>query len=307
MFPGSYVPSSSAARSTGSSAGQCLRTCSMLCRSGPGAPSFDATLSNAYVNRLHTSSIVADVALSFLCFGFGAACVAAIGRPVAATPTAPCGFSAVPKRSCCCNARSLTVAALAPPALSTRRVTAPFRWPCTFVRRSRLCWVIGPSVLAFSGLPLARTPSRRSWVRPTDFVLILVPVHLHLRRVSGFTAERRLTRCSCLTALRFRLNEHAPTTSTRPALSGPVAACCPPRGHRCSGAKPLSPWCWVPHVRAPGLDFHLLSVGHASRTLRSPRSARLAAERTMLRLPSGVVLEGQNALRLFRAAARLAS
>jgi hypothetical protein len=168
---------------------------------------------------------------------------------------------------CCWNTYPpLTVAALAPPTFSTRRVTAPFRWPCTFVRRSRFCWVIGSLVLSSSGLPLARTPSRRSWVRPTDFVTILSPIQLHLQRVLGFTTAGWLTRCSCLTALHFRLNGHAPMTSTRPALAVPAAFGIPLRRLQCSGARPLPRRCWVPHVRAPGLDFHLLSVDHASRT-----------------------------------------
>ena len=35
-------------------------------------------------------------------------------------------------------------------------------------------------------------------------------------------------------------------------------------------ARPLSLRCRVPFVRAPGLDFHLLSVGHAVRTHAAP-------------------------------------
>jgi hypothetical protein len=59
-------------------------------------------------------------------------------------------------------------------------------------------------------------------------------------------------------------------TSTSPALADPTAFGVPPQERRCSGATPLSPRWRVPHVRAPGLDFHLLSVDHASRTRPSP-------------------------------------
>lgn len=54
--------------------------------------------------------------------------------------------------------------------------------------------------------------------------------------------------------------------STRPALAGRAAFGIPPLEHRYPGARPLPLRCWVPHVRVPGLDFHLLSVGHAGRT-----------------------------------------
>ena len=90
------------------------------------------------------------------------------------------------------------------------------------------------------------------------------------QRKSGFAAAGQLAHPGCLTALRFR--------SKRPCTYDFHQT--PPRGQfgvranshhlrsgpGAPGQRPCHSRCWVPSVRAPGLDSHLLSVGHADRT-----------------------------------------
>jgi len=54
-------------------------------------------------------------------------------------------------------------------------------------------------------------------------------------------------------------------TSTRPPLAG-LPGLTTRTANWCSSSTPLSLRCRVPSIWAPGLDFHLLSVGHAKRT-----------------------------------------
>jgi hypothetical protein len=93
---------------------------------------------------------------------------------------------------------------------------------------------------------------------------------------------------SAMYALRcfaFARNGRAPMTSTRPPLAGPSAHR-PPTASWCSSSTPLSLRCRVPSVRAPGLDFHLLSepscLAHRPFGVPSEPSWGRAVARTLL-------------------------
>lgn len=123
-----------------------------------GAPLFDATFSNALVNRYATSSIVAGAAVSALTIAFGAPARSSPsrsrgdlppGRPRVLLRVAPCGFSAVAIGRRSCNARSSTGTAFpCPPVLDPAR-SAGITPPSGRMRSSDFCWAIGlrPSVL----------------------------------------------------------------------------------------------------------------------------------------------------------------
>ncbi len=145
------------------------------------------------------------------------------------------------------------------------------------------CWAF--SFPSFVVRPTAKAdPNRPPRVRPTDFDAIPSPIHLHFRRILGFVAASRLTQRRCLTALRFRSKPHRTYDfqQTPPRRRTGVT---PPDQARFSGPAPLSLRCRVPFVRAPDMDFHLPSVGHAVRTreaslrsssLRSVTSSKIA-------------------------------
>ena len=218
------MPDSSASLSLGTSSSRCSRTWSMLCPSGPAAPRFDATFSNASRSRFVTSSIVADGIGSLLCFDLGTARAAGTGRPVSAAPTDPraCafGYSAGSKRSSSCPVRSLTGTAFPPPAGSSFRGATVFRRPCGTLRSSDFCraialrpFVLRATALAEPGRPprvsvhrLHDHPVARTSAPPTDFGLVPLGAGS-----PDADASRRFA---------FARHGRAPTTSTRRSLAG---------------------------------------------------------------------------------------
>jgi hypothetical protein len=110
---------------------ECSCTSSTLCPSGPGAPRFCATSSNAPIRfpSFATSSIVIAGRVSpgvFLDFGTAYRAEGA-GRPVSVPGTAPCGLSAVSGNRSHWPACSLAVAAFPPRVV--RAVGTAFRRP----------------------------------------------------------------------------------------------------------------------------------------------------------------------------------
>ena len=123
--------------SAGTISARCLRTSSIVCRSGPGAPSFDATFSNAsftFSSRAISSIVIAGRPLPFVLPDFGTAHGRGRGRPRSLPPSSPLGLSAVSEISSSCLSPSLAVAAFPPPALATR-VTTAFRRPSGNMRK----------------------------------------------------------------------------------------------------------------------------------------------------------------------------
>jgi hypothetical protein len=172
-----------------------------------------------------------------------------VSVPPSTPETLASEFSAVAKSSPSCHDCSLTETAFPPPGRSAPRVGVDFRRPCGTTRSSDFCWVIG-----FRSLVLRPTtcvePSRSHWVRPTDITTIPSPLRPQLRRISGFVAACRLTRCRRLTALRFRSKRSCTYGFHQTPPRGNLAHAAT-RSFRCSGTAPLPPRCRVPSVRAP--------------------------------------------------------
>jgi hypothetical protein len=150
------------------------------------------------------------------------------------------------------------------PVFSCYTVGVTFPPPCGTAHRSLICGVVGfrSCVLrptAFAG------PGRPPRVRPTEFMTIPSPLP------SGPDGNWALLLPASspvrvgLTALHFRSRrsctyDFQPDVPSRVLLHDWLIRPGAP------SSRPCHSRCWVPSVRAPGLDFHLLSVGHADRT-----------------------------------------
>ncbi len=123
-----------------------MRTSATLSPSGPAAPLFDATFSNASRNLDVTSSIVANATVLSLFLDFGVARGRAAGRPAAAPPSTceACASptSAVSKNSPSCRACLSTGIAFPPSCGSPPRVGTAFRRPFGTMRSSDFCRAI---------------------------------------------------------------------------------------------------------------------------------------------------------------------
>ncbi len=143
--PGRYLPASKSACNPGNTTSHCASSSSIVCPSGPGAPSFDATFNNASVNRYATSSIVAGAALPTLLIAFGAPARISPSRSRDLLRVAPFGFSAVATGRLSCTAVSSTGTAFpCPPGLDPARSTG-ITPPSGTTRPSDFCWAIEPS------------------------------------------------------------------------------------------------------------------------------------------------------------------
>ena len=238
--------------------------------SGPGAPRFRATFENASPNRSATSFIVASVAFPPLFAGFGTARVADRFRDRSAPPSEPAraDTSAVPENRESCFGSSSTGIASTPARDSTRRVTPAFRRACALSRSSDFCRVI-----TFRSLVLRATaraePGRPPWVSAADFATAPSPLRPCSPTRIGLRPWRRAHRSTnALRRFTFVRNGRAPMTpSDLPSrVASDEARTSSSASSRCSGSTPLSLQCRVPRVRAPGLDFHLLSAAPAWRT-----------------------------------------
>ncbi len=200
--------------------------------------------------------------------GFGAANGPARGTPRAAPPSeAPASAfarSAVPRSSESCPTCCSTVIAFPPPARSTRRVGTAFRRPSGTTRSSDFCRAIVLCSCVLGATACAE-PGRSPWVRPMIFVTTSSPVQPRRVRISGFAAGCRLTRRGCLTALRLRSIQPRTYDFHQTSPRGLLGVMSPPKDLVLQ-ANALVSSVSGSLRRAPGLDFHLLIVGHARRT-----------------------------------------
>ena len=217
ISPGRYVPSSSDRDNVGIIVERCSRTSAIVRRSGPGAPSFAATWSNASSRPSTTASIVTCTALLFLIFAFGLASFEEGDFSVLL------GWSAVAKGSPSCSAPSSTVTAFPPPFA---RVRTAFRRPSGTTRSSDFCRVIvlRPCVLRSTA---RAEPGRSPRVNSNDLNSISAPLHPRLRWILGFVARGRLTHRGCLTALHFRSKRRSTYDFYRTSPRGSAATARP--------------------------------------------------------------------------------
>src|SRR5450755_4357419 len=260
--PGRYRPASRSACNPGSTTNHCSSSISIVCPSGPGAPLFDATFTNASVNRYATSSIVADAAAPVLSIAFGAPARISPSRSRDLLRVAPLGFSAVAIGRQSCTAVSSTETAFpCPPGLDPTR-SAGITPPSGTTRSSDFCWAISRRPLVLRPTSQTRLePSRSPWGETLRFRrdrAATTPPGVDRNRASPLRdsspPEERLT------ALHFRSPPRHTyglfQTRPRESSAAQPAALEPPGQFR---AAPLPRQCWIPPVRAPGQDLHLRS------------------------------------------------
>ena len=182
---------------------------------------FDATFTNASVNRSATSSIVAGAALPALSIAFGAPARISPSRSRDLLRVAPFGFSAVAIGRPSCTAASSTGTAFpCPPGLDPARSTG-ITPPSGTTRSSDFCWAIESSS--------SRSPTYRP--NPAGTQQISQGETLRFRRdrvattpsASTGTGHRRCGTArpprNALRHFTFVRHHDAPMASSRPALT----------------------------------------------------------------------------------------
>lgn len=274
----------------------------MLCRSGPGAPLFAATASNAPHNRSITSSMVAACAFSGLSCDLGSthAC-AGLGCPALAPWLDSCEpLSAVSKLSSSCIDIHSTATAFAPPR-ALCRLGCDWLSPAFLLLRSCLTSV-GP--VAFRSFvlrvsfapPWYEQPNRSLRVRLNKLrAHVVATTHAGSGRFRISPLGAGSSPAHALRRFTFVQHVHAPMASTAHPLAGLPAFGFPLVRSWCPTAMHLPLRCWVPSAEAPGLDFHLLFVSHAEHTpiacFASFRPPLMSNVNPQLQMPTTVTIK----------------
>ena len=205
-------------------------------------------------------------------FGSGSAhACAELWCPALAPSLEACApSSAVSKFSSSCIDIRSTATAFAPPR-SIRRFGLGLAFTSLALQRGCLTSV-GPMAFRFSSYGLAPVlmPRAAQQISLGKRQQISYPLRRQYacssRQILDFATVRWLIHCIRLTALHFRSTGVRTYGFYRTSPRGPSSVWHPSGRAVVFHSNALASRCWVPSVRAPGMDFHLLFVAHARHT-----------------------------------------